>query len=103
MRFICQLDRDLPLSALNTLVSEAIDVVVHCARTPEGPRVTEIVAVEDMAGGPEAAQFTTTPLFTRDGPGAALRWSGQVPGRLERTLRDAGSDLRVVLDRGVVS
>lgn len=103
LRFICQLDRDLPLSALNTLVSEAIDVVVHCARTPEGPRVTEIVAVEDMAGGPEAAQFTTTPLFTRDGPGAALRWSGQVPGRLERTLRDAGSDLRVVLDRGVVS
>ncbi|MCB0976704.1 MAG: CpaF family protein [Acidimicrobiales bacterium] len=99
LRFICQLDRDLPLSALNTLVSEAIDVVVHCSRTAEGPRVTEIVAVEDMAGGPEAAQFTTTPLFTRDGPDGPLRWSGQLPARLNRTLRDAGTDLRSVLDR----
>ncbi len=46
LRFICQLsDNDLPLSALNSLVSEAIDVVIHCARTPAGPRVTEVIAV----------------------------------------------------------
>jgi pilus assembly protein CpaF len=98
LRFICQLDRDLPLAALNTLVSEAIDVVVHCARTADGPRVTEIIAVEDLAGGPEAAQFTTTPVFARTGPGGPLRPTGQIPGRLERTLRDAGVDLRSVLD-----
>ncbi len=39
------------MTALNTLVSESIDVVVHCARGPDGPRVTEIVAVEDLASG----------------------------------------------------
>jgi pilus assembly protein CpaF len=100
LRFICQLDRDLPLSALNTLVTEAIDLVVHCARTPAGPRVTEIVAVEDLAGGPDTTQFTTTPVFRRDGPDAPLRWSGQVPSRLERTLSDAGVDLRSSLDPG---
>jgi pilus assembly protein CpaF len=35
LRFICQLAdaaSDLPLSALNSLVSEAVDVVVHCTR-----------------------------------------------------------------------
>lgn len=99
LRFICQLDRDLPLSALNTLVSEAVDLVVHCARTAAGPRVTEIVAVEDLAGGPDASQFTVTPVFTRpDGLESPLTWTGQVPVRLERLLRDAGTELRPVLD-----
>ncbi len=97
LRFVCQLDRDLPLSALNTLVTEAIDLVVHCARTPHGPRVTEIVAVEDLAGGPDTAQFTTTPVFGRERPDAPLRWSGQVPVRLEHALADAGVDLRTAL------
>src|SRR5215212_8221894 len=35
LRFICQLadtNSELPLSALNVLVSEAVDLVVHCAR-----------------------------------------------------------------------
>ena len=63
LRFICQLaDDHLPISALNTLVSEAIDLVVHCARTADGPRVTEIIAVEELAGGVDATQFTCTPL-----------------------------------------
>src|ERR671911_1831728 len=42
LRFICQLadtGAELPLSALNTLVSESIDLVVHCARGPHGPVV----------------------------------------------------------------
>src|SRR5918994_2418273 len=59
LRFICQLadaSGGLPLAALNTLVSESIDVVVHCARTPEGPRVTEVAMVEDLQGSPEATQ-----------------------------------------------
>ena len=41
-RFICQpaeTGSDIPLSALNTLVSEAIDVVVHTDRTRDGLRV----------------------------------------------------------------
>src|SRR4029077_12434142 len=44
LRFIAQLadtSSDLPMSALNTLVSEAVDLVVHCARTRNGVRVTE--------------------------------------------------------------
>src|SRR5690606_20821923 len=52
LRFVAQLAEEtstLPLHALNTLVSEAIDVVVHCVRTPQGPRVSEIIAVEDIA------------------------------------------------------
>src|SRR5204862_8156974 len=54
LRFICQLSEsssELPLTALNTLVSESIDVVVHCGRGPDGPQVTEVIAVEDLAGG----------------------------------------------------
>ena len=49
-RFICQLadtSNELPMSALNSLVSEAIDLVVHCVRTDKGPRIGSIVAVED--------------------------------------------------------
>lgn len=47
LRFVSQLadaGRNLPLSALNTLVSEAVDVVVHTERTADGPRVIEILA-----------------------------------------------------------
>jgi pilus assembly protein CpaF len=99
LRFICQLaDNDLPLSALNTLVSEAIDVVVHCTRTPDGPRVTEILAVEDLAGGAEATQFTATPVFVRDRPGAPLAWSGQIPARLGRLLQHGGIEPRPLFD-----
>lgn len=104
LRFIAQLaEHALPLSALNTLVSEAVDVVVHCARTTAGPRVMEIVAVEDLAGGPESAQFTTTTVFERASPDEPLRWSGQVPVRLEQHLRRAGVDLRSALGEAVTS
>lgn len=101
LRFVAQLaDHALPLSALNTLVAEAVDVVVHCARTPRGPRVTEIIAVEDLAGGPDAAQFTTTPLYERAAPDQPLRWSGQRPVRLDQHVRRAGLDLLDALDPG---
>src|SRR5688572_21016111 len=79
LRFICQLaDNELPLSALNTLVSEAIDIVVHSARTADGIEVTEVVAVEDLAAGPDAMQFTVTELFSRSQPGGALAWTGNL-------------------------
>jgi pilus assembly protein CpaF len=98
LRFICQLsDTELPLTALNSLVTEAIDVVVHCARTPAGPRVTEVLAVEDLSASPDGTAFTTTEVFRRDGIDAPLHWTGQVPQRLDRPLRDAGYDLRTLL------
>jgi pilus assembly protein CpaF len=63
LRFICQLSdaaSELPMSALTTLVSEAVDVVVHAERGPSGPRITGVVAVEDQITNPEAGQFTAT-------------------------------------------
>lgn len=100
LRFICQLagtGADLPLSALNTLVSESIDMVVHCARRGGIPQVTEILAVEDLQTGPDASSFTTTDLFRRTGPGSSLRWTGQLPVRATRAFEDAGSDVRALL------
>jgi pilus assembly protein CpaF len=98
LRFICQLadtSSELPLSALNTLVSEAVDVVVHCERGPDGPRVGEVVAVEDLTAGPEASHLTVTPLFRRGGD--ALRWSGAIPVRAAGALEAIGVDVRHLL------
>ncbi|MGH9083821.1 MAG: CpaF family protein [Acidimicrobiales bacterium] len=105
LRFICQLAdaaSQLPLSALNTLVSESIDVVVHCSRTKLGPRVTEIVAVEELASGPEAAQFTVTPVFDSAGADTALAWTGNLPIRAHRHLSMAGIDARSLFDASAV-
>ena len=108
LRFICQLadtSNELPMSALNSLVSEAIDIVVHCARTKHGVGVTEIVSVEDLVAGPDALQFTVTSLFDRAQAGAPLRWTGNLPVRATRALREAGFDPRRLLDpdRGAVA
>jgi pilus assembly protein CpaF len=100
LRFICQLSDSttpLPLSALNSLVSESIDIVVHCGRTAGVPRVTEVIAVEDLAVGPDAAQFTVTQVFARSGPERELTWTGNLPIRAERALSSAGLDLRRLL------
>jgi pilus assembly protein CpaF len=105
LRFVCQLAETsggLPLAALNSLVSESIDVVVQCARTPVGPRVVEVVAVEDLAGAAHATQFTVTELFRRSGPGEPLVWTGQVPSRLGRALDAAGFETRRLLDGDLV-
>jgi len=100
LRFICQLadtSSELPLSALNTLVSEAVDVVVQCARTKQGLRVTEILCVEDLAGGPESTQFTATEVFSRPRGDLPLTWTGNLPVRAARPLREAGHEVRDVL------
>jgi hypothetical protein len=100
LRFVCQLadtSSELPLSALNTLVTESIDVVVHSARTGDGVEVTEIACVEDLAGSSEATQFTLTEVFAKPGPGERLAWSGELPVRAARALRDAGYDVQALL------
>jgi pilus assembly protein CpaF len=100
LRFICQLadtSSDLPLSALNVLVAEAVDLVVHCARVRGVPRVTEIVAVEDLQTGTDGTAFTVTELFTRARWDAPLTWTGQVPVRCRRAFAEAGIDLRELL------
>lgn len=108
LRFICQLSdaaTQLPLAALNNLVSESVDIVVHCARTPAGPRVTEIIAVEDLAAGPESTQFTVTQVFERRsadprGLDQPLVASGNLPVRVGRLLASAGVDQRDLLEVG---
>lgn len=100
LRFVCQLAdaaANLPMAALNTLVSDAVDLVVHCTRTSHGPAVTEVVAVEDQVGGPEATRFTVTDLFSRPGHDATLTWSGLLPVRAGRAFEAAGVDLQDLL------
>jgi pilus assembly protein CpaF len=100
LRFICQLGdagRQLPMSALNNLVSEAVDIVVHSARTSAGVQVVEVAAVEDQQAGPEATAFTVTELFGRERPGAPLQWTGNLPVRAARALEMAGFDLTALL------
>ena len=97
LRFIAQLaetSSELPLAALNSLVSEALDVVVHCARVDGRPQITEIVAVEDLQGGVDAASFTTTQVFERETPAAPLRWTGNLPARAQKALESTGYDVR---------
>jgi pilus assembly protein CpaF len=103
LRFICQLadtSGGLPLAALNSLVSESVDVVVQCIRTSAGPRVTEVAMVEDLAGGADATHLTVTEVFRRPGPDQPLAWTGDVPARAARTLADAGFDVRSLLEDG---
>jgi pilus assembly protein CpaF len=101
LRFVAQLAEGaggLPMAALNALVSEAIDIVVHCTRTSGIPRVAEVLAVEEPLAGPEATAFTVTEVFTRarhDGP---LDWTGALPVRLARILNAAGADVRQLVD-----
>jgi pilus assembly protein CpaF len=106
LRFVCQLadtSSELPMAALNSLVSEAVDVVVHCARVRGRPRVTEIVMVEDLQTGPEGTAFTVTELFSRERWDAPLRWTGVLPTRCCRAFDEAGADLRALLEAGAGS
>ena len=101
LRFICQLAdtrSELPLTALNALVSEAIDIVVHTGRVDGVPQVTEVLAVEDLQTGEGASAFTVSELFTRAGPGEPLTWTGTIPARCSRALAAAGYDVRELLE-----
>ena len=101
LRFICQLAdtrSELPMAALNALVTEAVDLVVHCARVRDRIVVTEVVAVEDLQGGLDSASFTVTPLFVRARADGPLEWTGNVPTRLARPLEQAGYDVRGLLE-----
>ncbi len=100
LRFICQLadtSSELPLVALNSLVAESIDLVVHTERVGGVVQVSEILSVEDLQAGPEASAFTVTTLFTRQGPGSRLAWTGELPVRAQRAFEEAGVDLAALL------
>jgi pilus assembly protein CpaF len=101
LRFICQLadtSSELPMSALNALVSEAIDIVVHCARRGGVVRVTEVIAVEDLQTAAKGTSFTVTELFQRTGSDGPLHWTGNLPVRAARSLEEAGFVVRELLE-----
>ncbi len=102
LRFLAQLSdaaRDLPVAALNALVSESVDLVVHTERGPRGPRVTSILAVEDLTAGPESVQFTCTDVFARQGIDGPLAWTGLHPLRAGDHFARSGTDIRSLLER----
>ncbi|HEX9970321.1 MAG TPA: ATPase, T2SS/T4P/T4SS family [Acidimicrobiales bacterium] len=105
LRFICQLaetSSELPMAALNALVSEAVDLVVHCARNGDRVQVMEVLAVEEHQGGREATSFTVSELFRRERPEAPLHWTGDMPVRARRAFEVAGYDVRLLLDPDAV-
>lgn len=96
LRFICQLadsGSELSVSALSALVSEAVDVVVHCVRRGPELKVTEVLAVEDLQVAAGTVAFTTTSIFNRPRFADPLRWSGSLPVRAARALELNGYDL----------
>jgi pilus assembly protein CpaF len=100
LRFICQLAEmgsELPMAALNSLVSESIDIVVHCTRTASGPRVSSILCVEDLSGTADATQFTATEVFARSSAESPLLWTGHLPVRIGRMLAESSVDMRQLL------
>ncbi len=102
LRFIAQLadtSNELPMSALSSLVAESIDVVVHCARHGNVPRVTEVIAVEELQTARDSSAFTVTELFRRDRHDDPLRFTGNLPSRIARPLEQAGFDVRSLFDQ----
>ncbi|HZU71722.1 MAG TPA: ATPase, T2SS/T4P/T4SS family [Acidimicrobiales bacterium] len=103
LRFICQLgdtSSPIPLSALNSLVSEAVDIVVHCRREGDRVQVTEVIAVEDLQSGPDSYAFTTTDLFRLNDRSGVLGWTGSLPQRAAPSFEAAGIDLLGLLGDG---
>ena len=97
LRFICQLadtGSELSVTALSALVSEAVDIVVHCTRQGSEIRVTEVLAVEDMQVASGTVAFTTTSVFARSRFTDPLSWTGNLPVRASRALELSGYDAR---------
>lgn len=104
LRFVCQLAEagsELTVAALSALVSEAVDIVVHCARRGSDLRVTEVLAVEDLQVAAGTVAFTATTVFARPRFTDALRWSGSLPVRAARSLELHGYDLRDLVARDI--
>jgi pilus assembly protein CpaF len=99
LRFLAELSDagSLPHGALTTLVSDAVDLVVFSHRTPSGPQVSEIIAVEEQLVDVSSGAFTVTDLFTRRSPSDPLEWTGLLPQRLAHLFSAAGSEIGAVL------
>jgi pilus assembly protein CpaF len=104
LRFICQLadvGSELSAAALSALVSEAVDVVVHCVRRGREVRVSEVLAVEDLQVAAGMVAFTTTPVFARARHDSPLNWTGNLPVRAGRAFELAGFDVRMLVEGAI--
>jgi pilus assembly protein CpaF len=93
LRFVCQLAdtrSELPVTALNALVTDSVDLVVHADRREGLPVVREIVAVEEQQSDASGAAFTVTEVFGRQG--GPLTWTGAMPVRAASRMREVGID-----------
>lgn len=99
LRFLAELSDagGLPHSALTALVADSIDIVVFSRRTEDGPRVVEIIAVEEQLTDTSGTAFTVTDVYRRTEASGRLEWSGLVPQRLAALVDTAGADLGTVL------
>src|SRR5206468_2804214 len=106
LRFMCQLadtSSQSPMLALNSLLTQASDIVVHCPPAGDRLRASEIVATEDQQTGPDASAFTTTAVFVRSRQDGELVWSGNLPVRAGDALERAGASARELLgDSGAI-
>ncbi len=73
-------------------VAACVDLVVFCRRSDQGRAITEILAVAPQVG--DGDELTTGTVFAGAGP--TLRWTGELPGGLER-FTERGIDLMAVL------
>ena len=94
LRFLAQLSdaaRELPLAALNTLVSEAVDLVVHSERGPQrAPGHRDPRRRGPARPGRTSVQFTVTDVFARQGVDGPLAWTGLLPLRAGEPLLPLG-------------
>lgn len=77
----------LPIETLRSWLANAVDLIVHCERTPSGRRYVATIAAVELD---EMAIVTVTPLFRQDegSPGAQVVRCGEVPRQcLERMAR----------------
>lgn len=95
LKFMAQLSAaQLQDTALTQLISESIDVVVHCSRGEAGAFIDQVIAVEEARTSPGSSGFSTTPLTNlRHSKSETLRSSGEIPTRLlerieSRTVRE---------------
>ena len=96
---------DRPQGALLAAGVDRVDLLL-AALGPRGGQLARqevvpgvaVLDLDDLAGGAEATQFTTTPVFTRAHPSGPLVWSGQVPTRLATIFGQTGSDLHSLVD-----
>lgn len=84
----------MPPDAIMSIITDAVDIVVHVKRWPDGARrIAEVVEVQGMQG----AVPTTAPLIVYDEEARAWRATGE---RLDRTHRERFKTNGVAIDEG---